>query len=108
MSKAIPELKELAVAIDNYSYPCVVYDFSKDQEIDLGRMAKVETFIREQLLSADTKRVKDGLSNVLFWGHYRSRGRRDDRVKKFRTGVDSKSLKRTVKVFCFSARLRDF
>lgn len=95
--EAIPGLEELAIAIDNYRYPCFVYDFSNKQEIDLGSMAEVEGFIRERLVSSDTERVKDGLSNVLFWGYYRS-GRRNYRVNKFRA-LDSRKLRHAVNVF---------
>ena len=99
MPDAIPRTKKLAVAIDKYSYPCVVFDFSKNRESVLGSMAKVERFIRERLVSTDTERVKDGLSNVLFWGYYRSGGLRDYRVEHFRDGVGLRSLKQAADVF---------
>jgi len=98
VSDAFPVLEELAVAIDNYSYPCFVYDFSKNQEINLGSMAAVERFIGDRLLSTDIERVRDGLSNVLFWGNYNS-GYRTYRVDKFRAAVDSQTLRQAVDVF---------
>ncbi len=52
-----------------------------------------------RLRSTDLNRVKDGLSNVLYWGHYRSPGVRDKRVRNLRNGVDSKQLRRTMEVF---------
>jgi hypothetical protein len=98
VSDAIPALEELALAIDNYSYPCFVKDFSKNQKNDLGSMTEVERFIGERLLSTDIERVRYGLSNVLFWGNYNS-GYRDHRVNEFRAAVDSKSLIHAVHVF---------
>ncbi len=92
-------LQSLARAIRNYSYPCIVYDFRLEQEIQLKSVVGVECFIQEQLMSTDTERVKDGLSNILFWGYYRSPGRRNRRVQSFRNGVDSRQLICAVNVF---------
>lgn len=92
-------LKLLATAIDDFNYPFVVYDFQLAQEVKFNNMLGVEKFIGEQLHSTDIERVKDGLSNVLFWGYYRSPGRRRDRVAKFRGSVDSERLRHTVDVF---------
>lgn len=89
-------LGTLSAAIDGYSYPCVAYDFQVGREVSFRNMAGVETLIAEQLASYDLERVKDGLSNVLFWGFYRSSGRRDDRVKKFRASVTSEKLGLTI------------
>jgi len=89
----------LATAIDDFNYPFVVYDFQLAQEVKFNNMLGVEKFIGEQLHSTDIERVKDGLSNVLFWGYYRSPGRRRDRVAKFRGSVDSERLRHTVDVF---------
>jgi hypothetical protein len=91
--------EEFAAAIRDYSYPCCVFDFETGAEILLDCMLDVESFIRERLRSTDPNRVKDGLANVLYWGHYRAPGVRDTRVRNLRNGVDSKQLRRTVETF---------
>ena len=80
-------LRKLSAAIESYCYPCVAWDFQLGREIRFRSISEVEELFAEQLHSTDTERLKDGLSNVLFWGHY-SRGGRG-RVKKFRAGIDS-------------------
>lgn len=94
-----PSLLALAAAINSYAYPSIVYDFESKREITFTGMREVECFIGEQLTSSDPEVVRDGLSNVLFWGYYRSPGRRDDRVKRFRAGVTPRQLRLTVDVF---------
>ena len=57
--------------------------YEKDHQ---NNMLEVEELIRGQLLSQDTEVVKDGLSNVLFWG-YATQGIQQTRVRRFREGV---------------------
>jgi hypothetical protein len=92
-------LQSLARAIRSYSYPCVVYDFRLGQEIQLQGMVEVERFIQDLLMSTDIEKVKDGLSNILFWGYYRSPGRRNHRVQNFRTRAEPHQLARAVTLF---------
>ena len=69
--------------IKRYSYPCVTYDFTRRRECAQRNMRIVESVIHRQsdFVAIDT--VKDGLSNVLDWGHARA-GYRGIRVCKFR------------------------
>ncbi len=77
----------LREAVESYDYPTVVYDFQTGSEIRHTDMAAVEEYIRAVLRSPDPGRVRDGLSNVLYWGYARQPGRRDARVRDFRDVV---------------------
>jgi len=73
-------------AIGAYNFPCVYYDFKNRHEVTCPTMAPVEDTIRNYLISGNNDRVKNGLSNVLYWG-FAKIGYRDTRVKKFRSEV---------------------
>ena len=93
--------QELCAAVEAYNFPPETYDFQHeplrcydcDRVVKHEDMLEVERFIREQLLSTHLERVKDGLSNVLFWGYAREPGRRLDRVRRFRCKVTCDKLK---------------
>jgi len=90
--------KELRYAIDRYDFPAVIFDFQYDWEVWMGPMSDVERYIRLQLISKDLDEVRDGLSNVLFWGFYRV-GFRDYRVQVFRQGVTLDQLQQASDLF---------
>ena len=77
--------------IKRYSYPCVTYDFMRRRECAHRNMMIVERVIHRQLISSRLDTVKDGLSNVLYWGHARA-GYRGTRVCKFREGISTAQL----------------
>jgi hypothetical protein len=52
----------------------------------------LERFVRAQLLSAKHVDIKNGLSNVIYWGYATSRGRLKDRVKRFRSEVNDRQI----------------
>ena len=54
-------------------------------------MRQLESSIREDLISGDPFRVKDGLSSVLYWGYYRF-GYRGKRVNNFRNKITEQGL----------------
>lgn len=85
------QIRKLANAMEEYSFPSVYYDFSNNVPSRAGRMADLETLIRQELISNDFPRVKDGLSNILYWG-YAQMGIRDTRVDRFRNRVDTKEI----------------
>ena len=58
----------------------------------MGSICDVECFVRLQLLSQDLGEVRDGLSNVLYWGFYNA-GYRDCRVEDFRQRVTLAKLR---------------
>ena len=84
-------------AIKSYCYPKVTY-FPDKRLIHHRSMHELEMKIRGQLLSGQLAQVKDGLSNILYWGHFRA-GYRDSRVKKFRDKVNDILLKKAAKLF---------
>ncbi|MBU4038041.1 MAG: zinc ribbon domain-containing protein [Proteobacteria bacterium] len=83
--------ESLEDAIKEYNYPKVTYDFRNKKEIVHSSMRQLEASIRVNLTSGDPIRVKDGLSNVLYWGHYRA-GYRWDRVRDFRKKITQQKL----------------
>ena len=78
-------------AIRAYDFPSVTFDFTTGTEKPLASMLAVEQEIRECLLSEDTQTIKNGLSNVLYWGYARI-GFRDYRVERFRQTVTTNQL----------------
>lgn len=86
-------VRKLCAAVESYDYPRVTYDFEDCREIRHSTMSEVEEAIRAQLLSQDLTEVKDGLSNVLYWGMYRM-GIQDNRVRDFRDNVTDHQLHR--------------
>lgn len=61
-------------------------------------MVEVEKLMQSDLKCCDPLLVKNGLSNVLYWG-YAQIGYRDRRVKRFRDKVSNHQLKATVLLF---------
>ncbi len=78
-------------AIEAYNFPYVYFDFEKNQEVICRSMIQVEEYIRSCLISEDILKVKDGLSNVLFWG-YAQIAYGNIRVKKFREDINEGQL----------------
>src|SRR5205823_5589765 len=54
---------------------------------------ELECFIRAQLRCDRPAVVRDGLSNVLYWGYATSPGRQRSRVEKFRQEVASEQIR---------------
>ena len=92
----------LAAAIRAYDFPCGTYDFAAEREVVHPSMRGVEQAIRSGLTADDMEAVRDGLSNVLYWGYARI-DYGDRRVRRFREGVtegqlhDARSLFRTLR-----------
>ena len=84
----------LCAAVDSYNFPPVTYNFEVSREVTHKNMREVEHEIQSQLLSADIRTIKDGLSNVLYWGYSRASGRQTGCVEIFREGVTSDQLNR--------------
>lgn len=82
----------LSAAIKGYDFPTVTCDFEKREEIRHPDMRNVETWVRRLLLAGNRCDVRDGLSNVLYWGYMNSPGLRDVRVGKFRKNVTANQL----------------
>ena len=98
MALSQDEINTLDEAIRNYSFPCVCYDFQKDQPVNFPNLKEVEEFIRKDLKSGDRSGVKNGLSNVLYWG-FAQVGYRDNRVRIFRNKVTLDKLNDAANLF---------
>ena len=77
----------LCEAIRDYDFPAVTYDFTEEKELHHDSMLGVEQYIGALLRSKDLSAVKDGLSNVLYWGYAQQPGRRDFKVRDFRKTI---------------------
>lgn len=88
----------LLQAIKAYDYPPVTYDFVRQREVRFLTMRELDDYLRSLLQASDAQSVKDGLSGILYWGHYRT-GIRDHRVERFRTKVTSDQIEQGIKTF---------
>ncbi len=88
IEKAIAELKKVSAEC---CYPRVLFDFDQQSEILFPSFRIFEDKLRSQLTSSSNAQVKNGLSNVLYWGLYRM-GIRDVRVKHFRENISDRQL----------------
>ena len=88
----------LIEAIGAYDYPPITYDFLDGHERVFTSMIDLEHFLKELLLSGDVRRLKDGLSGIIFWGYYRV-NYRDRRVKTFRDQVCDTHLRSASEIF---------
>ena len=86
----------LREAVGRYDFPKVFYDRREARERRCDDMRGVEERIGALLRSGDPGGVRDGLSNVLYWGYARQPGRRDFKVRAFRdaTPVGDPRLRR--------------
>ena len=91
-------IDSLEKAISYYSFPTVCYDFKNGVLAPQPDMRSVEEYIGNDLRSGDLELVKNGLSNVLFWG-YAQIGYRDKRVTKFRNEVTVGKLHDAARLF---------
>jgi len=98
MSLTQGQVAVLEKAMCNYCFPKVTYDFQNGIEVNHQTMRSVESTIYRRLISRGSDDVKDGLSNVLYWG-YRRTGYRWTRVNEFRKEVTYQQLQRAVRVF---------
>ena len=84
--------RRIRQAAAEYSYPAKTYDFTEETESEHCEMSCVERLIRAQLTSESRSQVKDGLSNVLYWGYVRQGGIGPHRVRQFRKKVTDDQL----------------
>ena len=75
----------LCEIIGKYDFPAITYNFAKNEEIRHCSMLAVEHYIGGLLHSECLEDVKNGLSNVLYWGWAQKPGLRDFRVGDFRS-----------------------
>ena len=99
LAKTSDYASALCAAIREYGYPTVTCDFKAgEKEIRHADMGSVEDRIRGLLVAPSREQVKDGLSNVLYWGYANSPGLRDYRVRTFRDAVSDDQLDSFAKI----------
>jgi hypothetical protein len=91
--------EELHKAIKEYSFPPEYYDFILDRPERLEDTRAVEARIKADLISGDMNLVKNGLSNVLYWGFARMKKIRDFRFNRFREKVTRDNLCAATELF---------
>ena len=84
--------RKLCKAKKSYDFPLVTYDFVADTKCYHPGMLEVEGYIGELLRSGERERIKDGLSNILYWGWARRKGLQRSWVKNFRCKVEVDQL----------------
>ena len=103
----LPEYRTLvAEARSSFSFPADSFDFHSNQKHVDGGMRGVEDRIGAALRSGDRARVRDGLSNVLYWGYARQ-GRCDYKVQGFRKKVESTDDPRLARFLAFAVSRPD-
>lgn len=98
------QVKDLNNAVSAYNFPTAHFDFATQTPVVGLSMCQLETRIRQQLLSPSSRDVKDGLSNILYWGFAQMKGLAPIRVERFRTAVTSQQLEKTSELFTNHAR----
>lgn len=88
----------LTEAIKAYDYPPVTYDFAQEREVRFSTMRSLDDYLQNLLRTSDVLSLKDGLSGILYWGHYRT-SYRDHRVREFRAGVADEQLQLAIETF---------
>lgn len=86
-------------AIKEYSFPPEYYDFILDRPERLEDTRAVEARIKADLISGDMNLVKNGGSNVLYWGFARMKYIRDFRFNRFREKVTRDNLCAATELF---------
>jgi len=98
MNLTAREAAELKRAIGAYDYPKVLFDFRAGREITCHSMRDLEKQVRGCLLSRRLDSVKEGLSNILYWGLARV-GYREARIERFRSQVTDEQLRKAQREF---------
>ncbi|SET80279.1 hypothetical protein [Pseudomonas graminis] len=99
MSLDSSQVKKLNDAVRAYSFPTAHFDFSDQTPVSGLSMSQLETRVRHQLLGSSPDEVKDGLSNILYWGFAQMRGLAPVRVERFRSEVTREQLGQASELF---------
>ena len=91
MPLTVQQIQTLQSSIASYNFPSVYYDFRNGRAIFCVSMTAVELAIQGLLLSSSLTDVKNGLSNIIYWG-YANSGYRDYRVKSFQNNITKNKL----------------
>ena len=85
-------------AIIDYAFPPEYFDFTSNRPDHQVNTRAVEVKIKADLICGEADRVKNGLSNVLYWGYSRM-GIRRTRVSRFRENVTPARLSIAARLF---------
>jgi hypothetical protein len=88
----------LSGAIEAFGFPTDYFDFVNNAPEHFASTKDVEVRVRQALISGEPACVKDGLSNVLYWG-YAQMGIRGTRIRRFREKVTLTQLNRASDLF---------
>lgn len=97
----------LSQAMTAYAFPAEYFDFGRNTARRFATMSALEPLVRADLISGSPSRVKDGLSNVLYWG-FAQMGIRDFRVNRFRTRVSRTHIDAFIDLLATSKQRRPF
>ncbi|MCS6500730.1 hypothetical protein NYD60_11960 [Burkholderia thailandensis] len=92
----------LRAAVSHYAFPPAHFDFASNAPVTGLTMDQVEARIRKDLLTEIG--VKDGLSNILYWGFAQMRGLAEVRVSRFRLSVTEQQLVAASRLFSTTPR----
>jgi hypothetical protein len=98
MSLSQYQKEHLLQAIEAYAFPAEYFDFIMDRPEQQQDTRAVEAKIKADLICGNTGRVKNGLSNVLYWG-FSQMGFRWRRVSLFRANVTTSKLEAATQLF---------
>jgi hypothetical protein len=101
-----PQVTILRTAIESYGFPAAYFDFAANAPVLGLSMSHVEACIRDDLVCGIPSRVKNGLSNVLYWGFAQMGGLAAVRAGRFRIGVTAGQLQAATQMFANTARPR--
>ena len=91
MALAPDDIASFDEACRSYAFPLKYFDFNADQEVKADDVQELEVGIRAQLTASEPSTVKDGLSNVVYWG-YGQIDYRANRVDRFRQQLNSEHI----------------
>jgi hypothetical protein len=90
--------RALENAIQRCGSPCFTFDFVNNVRVSHESVHEAERIVRDELQSEKTEVVRDGLSNVLYWGLLRN-GNKGTRISRFRHNVTSRQLAAASELF---------
>ncbi len=93
------QVNKLTDAVKGYAFPTAHFDFSTQTPVVGLSMTELETRIQQQLLNSSVSQVKNGLSNVLYWGFAQMGGLASVRVERFRSTVTEAQLEQASELF---------
>jgi hypothetical protein len=92
------QVETLCKAIKSYNYPAKLYNFEQKCEIQFTSMRKLESYLKEKLLSTNPVEVKWGLANIIYWG-YLNAGYCMSRVQEFLDKIKQKHIQDAITLF---------